>query len=329
MVKPYNFFSVITFFLIVSHIHSDVDNKEVPYYVRTSDQGGYQVEYTPIKPFGHTIRISYKNDEIFGSPFKVKAFNPTAVSVSKLEKAFIGELYFFTIKTEGAGSGKLSVKSEVDGKTVPNNVKKSNKEANSYIASFTPEVAKPHDIAVSFNDEPIPGSPFTCTVLNKNEFTMEGKSLRYAPVSQLATLILKTPPNFEDPNPKIDIMITSPNGYVIETTKKKISQNVWEMQYIPIEVGKYTIKCSVSSIEITGSPFSTEVYDLRQIKVNGIKTGLVGKPASFEVNLAKAGEGTLTVNVESKNKQRSVTKIYDRGKCSSILYFKMIHSKLF
>lgn len=233
--------------------------------------------------------------------------------MSKFEKAFVGEQFLFTIKTEGAGAGRLSVKSEVDGKTVPNNVKKSNKETNSYIATFSPEKARPHEIGISFNDEAIPGSPFTCTVLNKNEFTVEGKSLEYAAVNQVATLILKTPANFEDPNPKIELLITSPNGYVIDTNQKKISQNAWEIQYIPIEIGKYSVKCSVSGIEVVGSPFSTEVYDSSKIKVNGIKTGLVGKPASFEVNLAKAGEGTLTVEIESKKKKKSVTKIYDRG----------------
>ncbi|CAD5118169.1 DgyrCDS6901 [Dimorphilus gyrociliatus] len=291
----------------------DAENNDVSYYVRSSDQGGYHVEYTPIKPCGHVIRISYKDEEIFGSPFKIKAFNPGAVTISKMEKAFVGESFSFTIKTDGAGSGKLAVKFEIDGKTVPNTMKKSNKEVSSYIATFTPEVARVHDIFVTFNDESIPGSPFTCKVFDKNEFTVEGKTLDYAPINKMATLVLKTPPNFEDPNPKIDFYITSPNGYVIDVNKKKISQNAWEIQYIPIEVGKYVIKCSVSDIEIKSSPFTTEVYDLSQIKVKGIKTGLVGKPVSFEVNAARVGEGTLTVHVETKNHKTVSAKLYDRG----------------
>jgi len=46
--------------------------------------------------------------------------------------------------------------------------------------------------------------------------------------------------------------------------------------------GPHCIQASIADIEIPGSPFGCEVYDINQVEVGNFQKGLVGKPYEFD-----------------------------------------------
>ena len=51
-----------------------------------------------------------------------------------------------------------------------------------YAISFTPKDAKPHVVELRFNGESVPGSPFTCEVVDVSRVTVTGAGLEKVPV---------------------------------------------------------------------------------------------------------------------------------------------------
>ncbi len=53
-------------------------------------------------------------------------------------------------------------------------------------------------------------------------------------------------------------------------------------EFVPIEVGPHCINVTVGDIELQGSPFACEVYDIGAVKVAPLKKGIVGRPYDID-----------------------------------------------
>lgn len=116
----------------------------------------------------------------------------------------------------------------------------------------------------------------------------------------------------EERKPKISVYILSPTAKIVNATTKHVP-NGYQIDYIPLEVGRHTINIQSNDEHIQDSPFYPEIYDARQVKVGQIGPGIIGKRVVFQVNCQDAGDGTMTVDVRSENKSQAPTEIAEKG----------------
>lgn len=103
------------------------------------------------------------------------------------------------------------------------------------------------------------------------------------------------------------IMVTAPNGNVLPT---KLFQNAdsYLARFVPEMVGRHSVAILINDQHVIGSPFSCNVYDVNKVivsglpqKKNNIQVAEVGKPVTFSVDAAQAGEGTLELVVSTQH----------------------------
>ncbi|XP_039301145.1 filamin-C-like, partial [Nilaparvata lugens] len=124
----------------------------------------------------HSVEVKLGGAHVEGSPFLVKAYDATKVKVTDINSGTVGKPVYFGINASQAGAGNLEIIVSVNGCNVPNYVQS---EGNAkFRVNFKPREAAPHNLSVRFNGEPIPGSPFTCRVLEPGQVAISGSGIK-------------------------------------------------------------------------------------------------------------------------------------------------------
>lgn len=114
-------------------------------------------------------------------------------------------------------------------------------------------------------------------------------------------------------------MATAPTGKVLPA-KLTSSGDFYIARFVPEMVGRHSVAVLVNDQHVIGSPFSCNVYDVNKVMVSGLpgqkndlakalsdmslretNTAEVGKPVTFSVDAAHAGEGTLELVVSTQH----------------------------
>lgn len=106
------------------------------------------------------IAITYSGEHINGSPFPCLVYDSNKVFVHLSEKVVAREESFFSIDTRQAGWGDLNVKVECahNGCLLP--IKVDERGNGTYNLAFVPELPGKYLVSVTFNQQPVPASPF-------------------------------------------------------------------------------------------------------------------------------------------------------------------------
>ena len=72
----------------------------------------------------------------------------------------------------------------------------------------------------------------------------------------------------------------------------------WTINYIPNEVGETYIDVFHGDELVNGSPFKVNIFDVNQILVSNIETGVVGHPVNFDIDASAAGVGQLEIVIQ-------------------------------
>nr|CAD7395119.1 unnamed protein product [Timema cristinae] len=265
--------------------------------------GRYSVLFTPVDVGDHSVEVKLGDVHVEGSPFLVKAYDASRVKVTDINSGVVGKPVFFSseyhsnpvpINASQAGAGNLEIIVSVAGRNVPNYVQS---EGNAkFRVNFKPQEEAPHSLSVRFNGEPVPGSPFTCKVVDVSQVVVSGSALKMSPVGHLAQLVIGTGGALEL-STQCEVVVTSPSGLSVParvTRKDKISA-----EFTPSEVGRHTVAVMLDGEPVKGSPFPCNIYDISKVKVSGLGPTKAGKPATFTVDASEAGEGTLELVVST------------------------------
>jgi len=200
----------------------------------------------------HSVEVKIGDAHVEGSPFLLKAYDSTKVKVTDVTSGVVGKpVYFsskspsfckpihsqpqkFSVNASQAGAGNLEIIVSVNGRNVPNYVQS---EGNArFRVNFKPQEAAPHLLSVRFNGELVPGSPFTCKVLNVGQVMVSGQALRQAPIGRPALLTI-------DPqNPSVQecvITVLAPSGQNVPTVVSGSAQDKFFATFTPFEVGEF------------------------------------------------------------------------------------------
>ncbi|KAJ8873544.1 hypothetical protein PR048_024362 [Dryococelus australis] len=237
----------------------------LPVDVAAHAAGRYAVSFTPSDVGDHSVEVKLSGANVDGSPFLVKAYDASKVKVTDINSGVVGKPVFFSINASQAGAGNLEIIVSVAGRNVPNFVQS---EGNAkFRVNFKPQEAAPHSLSVRFNGEPVPGSPFTCKVVDVSQVLVSGSALKMSPVGRPAQVVVD-PQGAGGDLGTCDISVTSPSGLGVPVRVSRSDKFLAE--FLPTEVGRHSVSVLLDGEPVKGSPFPCNIYDISKVRVTGL-----------------------------------------------------------
>ncbi|XP_056004558.1 filamin-A-like isoform X3 [Ostrea edulis] len=265
--------------------------QSVPCDVSSGEQG-QTVEYVPTEVGDHKISIMYRDTEIEGSPFTAKAYDTSAIMVSPLQDGLVGSPVEFTIDVTRAGEGQLEIM--VNDGNLRNSVDM--ERTGVYRITFTPQEAGRQYVNINFNSEGVPGSPLSCVAVDVAGAAITGLKTTL-PANKLTAFTIETPSaGVSEFSAVVDI--TSPSGEKIPATVTSTPVDGQHVEFVPREVGEYTIQVFCGKDEICGGPHYVNVFNPKSVIINNMPFHcFLGEKCTFLVDASKAGGGILEVAI--------------------------------
>ncbi|KAK7485457.1 hypothetical protein BaRGS_00023267, partial [Batillaria attramentaria] len=271
------------------------DGRNVPARMRDMGNGSYKVDWTPSAVGNHRVQIEYAGVPIGGSPYSVQVFDASLVRVSNISQGFLGKPVTFSLDASDAGDGNLEIHVTADGESVPNYVRQE-RDAN-FRVTFTPQRPSRHKVNITFNGEPVPGSPFSCVVMDTDSVSLTGDGLRMAPANTKTSFKV-------DPKGAGDFdlraWVVSPSGHDVPVRITGNPHSAFRVDYTPVDVGTHKVYVEYGGMEVRGSPFDVEVFDPALVRVNSPGRAYLNKPIYFYLDSSMAGQGKLEAEIKSR-----------------------------
>jgi len=289
---------------------------EEPCGLKLLKNGQLAIVFTPREQGEHLVNVKRKGNHISGSPFKFDVLSrdigdakQVKVSGKGLREGKVGVENELIINTKEAGYGGLSVAlegpggSEITSKEVIDGTIK---------LAYKPYEPGQYNMTIKYADHVVPGSPFSIKVsgqgTNPQKESMR-KFRRIAPISDVNT---DCHFSFKMPGTSaydLSAKIHSPQGNSEDASVKDKGDYVYQVTFVPKEVGLFSLSIKNKDIHIAGSPFPFTVgplLDFGPHKVRcggpGLIKGVCNKLNEFDIYTREAGAGELHVIVEGPSK---------------------------
>ena len=288
-----------------------------------------QYSFPVYQPGPYFISADFNGTPVEGSPFEIKSEFPenlpkVSVSGKGLREAFVNEWAEFEIDSQREGSGSLDV--TVNGPSGAE-IKMEGKGKGKAAVKYQPTSTGEHQINVLFNNQAIPGSPFSIAVQSKeartqvvkleptgvslgSDFTYSIDTSKAAKPVSLTGKVLGPFTKGSVPealkSKEITVKSFSKVAGKLMVTKPKVSEKnkVYTVAFTPSKVGVYLIYVFFGDQLVDKMPYEVYVCDPTKIKVKGPGLGKnknenshINKPLTWEADCAQAGPGTFTAYV--------------------------------
>ncbi|XP_053682434.1 filamin-A isoform X2 [Sabethes cyaneus] len=259
----------------------------------------YSVSYVPKIEGPHKVYVKFCGRDIPKSPYEVQvesqAGDPSKVIASgpgiMPDGVCVNKLTYFDISTKEAGKGvpEVIILDPANHKTTVA-AKLRQIAPNQYRCEYTANMVGLHSVNVFYNGQQIKNSPYgvrVAPVCDPRKVRASGRGLQ--PVGVRV--------NDDDVSFKIytegagegtpEVKVFGPGGVIPEYNIRKLDGTTYLAQYIPLKEGRYKILVLFGGVEIPKSPFEVTVGPQKHTSIvaygPGLKSGMVGKPASFVV----------------------------------------------
>ncbi|CAF0909290.1 unnamed protein product [Brachionus calyciflorus] len=237
----------------------------------------------------HRLEIDYDGLPINGSPFELKVYDASKIIVSEVKGSEINKPCELTIDAANAGEGQLEI--AINDGLIKNQVKQI--KPGHYAVTFLPTKQDTYVIDVKFNDESVPGCPKRVFVRDFQNARLGSQIDESAIIGDQASFDLAGIHNLND----LKIMIKSPSGQEYIPKIHKSGQDECRVEWIPYELGSYSISVSYHDNIVKGTPVKVRTFDPKRVQVYNIQDGLVFKQNAFCVDASQAGEGSLEIGI--------------------------------
>ncbi|KAM7367447.1 hypothetical protein PAMP_015347 [Pampus punctatissimus] len=271
-------------------------------HITDNKDGTVTVKYSPTERGLHEMDIKYDGNHIPGSPlqFYVDAINSGHVTAygPGLSHGTVNRPATFTIVTKDAGEGGLSL--AVEGPSKAEISCKDNKDGTCTV-SYLPTAPGDYNIIVKFDDEHIPGSPFTAKITGDD--SMRTSQLNVGTATDVSLKITETDLS------SLTATIRAPSGNEEPCLLKRLPNRHIGISFTPKEVGEHVVSVMKNGKHVTNSPFKimvgqSEIGDASKVKVygQGLVEGHTFEVAEFIVDTRNAGYGGLGLSIEGPSK---------------------------
>uniref|UniRef100_A0A914H238 Filamin-C n=1 Tax=Globodera rostochiensis TaxID=31243 RepID=A0A914H238_GLORO len=297
----------------------DVNSREaVPVELRQDGPTTRRVVFTPRRVGDHEVRLLLDGTEVEDSPFTCRVYDPAKILVGPIADGGVDVPVKFVVDASQAGVGNLEV--AVNEGKIPSTA--SGLGHHKYQITFVPKEPIDHTISVQFNNEPVPGSPFTCHLLVPEKeivqqqphrvrpispsfsVTASGPGLERIPVGQLTEFFVDILPDEEDgAEPVVEhlpkVQITDPRGDLLPVDVAAYEEEPTRsiVRYTPQSVGNYQVSVQYEGQSVPGSPFTVKAFDADCVKLTLDEPAKVGRSCTFTIDAAKAGAGNMEIIV--------------------------------
>lgn len=273
--------------------------------VTANGDGTFQIDYTPTVSGLQKMNVTFGEAPVPETPLrlsifdasKVKAYGPGIEDGNKT-----GEGTYFTIDMRKAGEGDLNVEMQGPVNT-PLTIKD---QANNMVrCEYTPTVAGEYVVNVQYEGVHIPNSPFHVHVKPSKDSTAVrayGPGLEPGLTTDTWAEFFVDYRNAGDGEP--NVVVNGPaGGEKVEEVKEEDGLKKYRYYIDPDEAGDYKIDIDFSDEPIPKSPFLVHANwktDPSRVKAYGpgIEGGICGEWTEFQLDMTKAGEGSLNLQIE-------------------------------
>ncbi|XP_032822250.2 filamin-C isoform X1 [Petromyzon marinus] len=270
--------------------------------ITDNKDGTVTVKYAPTEPGLHEMEIKYDGSHIPGSPlqFYVDAVNSGVVSAfgPGLSHGVANKPAIFTIITKNAGEGGLSL--AVEGPSKAEISCKDNKDGTCTV-SYLPTAPGAYSIIVKFDDQHIPGSPFTAKIIGDG--SVRTTQLSVGTATDVSLKIL------ESDLSSLSSSIRAPSGKEEACLLKRLPNGHIGISFTPREAGEHMVSVRKGERHVANSPFRitvgpSDIGDAAKVKAwgRGLSEGRTYEVAEFVVDTRGAGYGGLGLSIEGPSK---------------------------
>lgn len=282
---------------------------------KDNKNGLIDVDYMPLEPGDYKVNVTYNKEHIPGSPFKayikpsqeatgVKAYGPGL----EPKGVFLDSPADFTVDAAAIdknGNGKVrAIVSSPSGAKAELPIE--NHKDGTYSGSYMPLEQGPYTVDISYDNMPVPGSPFQTTAVPGCD---PSRVKAYGPGLEHGFTHQPNPFTVESRGAGQSNLGLSIDGPVeAKMTCKDNHDGTCDVEYTPVKAGPYDISVKYADQHIPGSPFHVAVetpLDATKVKcfgpgVDTDKGIRANEPTSFTIDAKEAGEAPLEVSVTDK-----------------------------
>ena len=206
-----------------------------------------------------------------------------------------------------------------DGEELP--LKKEATSGKAISFQYSPEKPGNYKVDIKFNDQAIPGSPFSVThrpPSNVDGCVASGNGLEKARVGEESSFGV----NCEQGGPgDLKVEIEGPSGNVAVEMQESSSRN-YDVSFTPVEPGEHTVSVFWDDKPIPSSPFICAVSDPKKCVASGsgLTKAIIDKPQEFQVKTDKAGPGSLTADVKGPSGEDVPIEVKEDGTSFTCTY---------
>ncbi|XP_035851780.1 filamin-C-like isoform X7 [Sander lucioperca] len=294
----------------------------------------YTVRYTAVQQGNMSVTVCHGGDPIPKSPFNISVAPPLDLNKVKVQglnnKVDVGKDEEFTVCTrEAGGQGKLDVKiTSPSRRPIPCKVE-SGTANEAHTVKYIPPEEGQYRVDVSYDGNPIPGSPFTVEGVmppDPSKVRAYGPGLQGGVVGKPAPFAIDTKGAGTG---GLGLTVEGPCEAKIECQDN--GDGSCSVSYLPTEPGEYAINILFAEQHIPGSPFKAAVqsaFDPGKVTASGpgLERGKVNEDGSFTVDCSKAGEAELTIEIVSDSGARAEVHVQNNGDGTyAITYIPQCH----
>ena len=281
------------------------DGAELPVTQQSPSFKAKQFLYSPEEPGDYTVDVKFNDEPVPGSKYSLTHIPPTNVdgcvaTGTGLSKAHVGETTGFSVNCKEGGPGELQIDIETPSGNLENDIEETTPK--NYNVNFAPKEPGDHVISVLWDSKNIPSSPFMCNVTDPKKCSASGSGLSKGNVGQPQVFTVRTDKAGAG---DLSVKISGPSGDV-DSDIKEVTDNVFNVTYVPKEPGPHSIDVKFADDPITESPFVADVLippDASKCRVSNVPEGVlqVGNEYSFDIDASDAGSGDLKASTTGKS----------------------------
>lgn len=224
---------------------------------------------------------------------------------------------FGAVNRKHAGYADLEVTATSPlGRHLPIEVKGTD-DGEGELIEFVPSVAGKYKIAINFGGVEIPGSPVTFIAQDSNLPKLEGTGLKFGFLREKATFTV----NARGLSGKLDVRVNGTDTEAEVTVTE--DSGLFQVAYVPEEVGALDVRVLWSGRELPGSPFHPQVVDLKSVNPIGGWDGIVDDKGNVSLVLNEekkisfdtlgAGQGKLRATIRGPDGETNEAGVEQSG----------------
>ena len=274
--------------------------------ITDNGDGTFTIEHTPSEAGMKKMNVTFGEATVPNTPVKLNLFDASRVTAygPGLEPGLkSGEQTHFTVDMRKAGEADLQINVTGPTVTTPAQIKD---QANGMVrCEYTPTEAGDYRVDVQYGGAHIPNSPYTVQVRPSTDLSKVkayGPGLEAELTTDMWAEFFVDYKEAGDGEPAVEVQ--GPGGGE-DLEVEDIEPGLKKYRYFidPEEAGQYTVQVDFADQAVPGSPFRVMANwktDPSRVKASGpgLEGGISGDWTEFNIDMSKAGEGALGLQIE-------------------------------